>query len=127
MLDIADIKGKIVKGSELEISLNDIMVSQEKLESQMSQMNSRFEDIKNLWELELIKNEKKIYSSMLKSEDLRMLRGDDRSMEVEEFKLGRNDQLIERLKESLKAPHMTSDDVCNLLDNDLYEREKMKQ
>jgi len=116
-----------VKGSELEISLNDIMVSQEKLESQMSQMNSRFEDIKNLWELELIKNEKKIYSSVLKSEDLRMLRGDDRSMEVEEFKLGRNDQLIERLKESLKAPHMTSDDVCNLLDNDLYEREKMKQ
>jgi len=34
--------------------------------------------------------------------------------------------VIERLQEALKNANMTSDDVCNLLANDLYEREKLK-
>lgn len=34
--------------------------------------------------------------------------------------------MIERLQQALTNPNMTQDDVCNLLSNDLYEREKMK-
>jgi hypothetical protein len=43
---------------------------------------------------------------------------------MEDYKLGKKDILIERLQESLKQQNMTQDDVCNLLSNDLYEREK---
>jgi hypothetical protein len=34
--------------------------------------------------------------------------------------------LIERLQEALVKQNMTQEDVCNLLNNDLYEREKIK-
>jgi hypothetical protein len=38
----------------------------------------------------------------------------------------RRDHVIERLQEALQNANMTSDNVCNLLANDLYEREKLK-
>lgn len=38
----------------------------------------------------------------------------------------RRDPVIDRLHEALNKANMTSDDVCNLLTNDLYEQEKLK-
>ena len=127
LLKMADMKDHAVPGTEQDVSLAMILGSQEKLDTQMETLINKFNEQKAMWEFELDKNDANIKEQKLRPEDFRMLRGDEKNMEVEEFKLGRNDQLIERLKESLKAPHMTSDDVCNLLVNDLYEKEKLEQ
>ena len=52
------------------------------------------------------------------------MNGTEKHKNMEDYKLGKKDILIERLQESLKQQNMTQDDVCNLLSNDLYEREK---
>jgi hypothetical protein len=44
---------------------------------------------------------------------------------MQEFRNGKKDILIERLQEALVKSNMTQEDVCNLLNNDLYEREKI--
>ena len=58
---------------------------------------------------------------------MQLLSGNDNNVKMSDLKLGKKDVLIERLQEALKNPNMTSDDVCNLLSNDLYEREKLAQ
>ena len=42
-----------------------------------------------------------------------------------EQKNGKKDILIERLRDAIEKQNMTQEDVCNLLSNDLYEREKI--
>lgn len=65
-----------------------------------------------------------LFSLTITDEELKILNGSDKPQNMEEYKFGKKDILIERLQESLQKQNMTSDDVCNLLSNDLYEREK---
>ena len=60
----------------------------------------------------------------MNDEDIKFLSGSEKHKNMEDYKLGKKDILIERLQDSLKQQNMTQDDVCDLLSNDLYEREK---
>ena len=55
---------------------------------------------------------------------MKMLRG-DRYINIEDIKLGQEDGLITKLKESLTNENITPEDLTNLLFADIQEKKKL--
>lgn len=58
----------------------------------------------------------------IRPEDLRRLNGGkevQQAANIDEYKMNKKDQLIERLQEALDSDNMTVDDVLNILTNEL--------
>lgn len=91
----------------------------------MLRLELKFQQQNTLWTDELRSAEQKLNEVVVTDEDIKLLSGETTLKSLSELGSGKKDILIERLKEALEKSSMTQEDVCNLLNNDLYEREKM--
>ena len=91
----------------------------------MSDLETKFQVQNSIWSNELEQAQKQLNTMVVTDEDIKLLAGEQTQTIISELKYNKKDILIERLKEALTKATMTQEDVCNLLANDLYEREKM--
>ena len=123
LFEVASVKKRELPGSHEE-NLADIIIDQHYLIKVMNSYKEKFVKLNKVWGEELRKNQQDIRSLEPKLDDMKILRG-DRHINMEDIKCGQEDALIVRLKESLTNEGMAPDDVCNVLETDLYEKEKL--
>lgn len=124
ILKIKPVKTKLVMGSDPDETLNKLLADQSDLIDNMHKLRTKFYVSTSLQDEEIARQEAKLFTLALSDEDMHLLRGRNTS---ENSGLQNNAQavLIERLQEALSHHKITSEDVCNLLNNDLYEQEKL--
>lgn len=114
----------VVSGTEQTDDLKGIISEQVTLIEAMKLLESKFIALNTVWDRELAEQLNALFHLSITEEDLKVFSG-DRNLKIKETKSGKKDILIERLQDALTKPTMTQEDVCNLLSNDLYEKEKL--
>ncbi len=117
----------MVEGSQ-QLGLKQIITRQDDQTREMNDLEYKFATSQQRWQIELAKNEQQINSKKFDHDDMKqmkimrgMLDPDD-----EDNKIMR-DSVILHLQESLVNPNIMPDDICNILQNDLFEKQKLRE
>ena len=116
ILKVAPIKDRPIEGTN-SLAFEHTLKDQKHLEVKMNELKVKFHEVAFQWDKESRENCEQLLNLRLTEEDLKFKRDLKSNGPLTQKK----DQLIERLQEALVKPNMASDDVCNLLVNDLYE------
>lgn len=112
-------------GSEPDVTAKELLSDQTDLVEAMHRLKNKFCATTQHWDKYLEEQLAKLFSLEFSEEDMQLLRGEVQALGGSNQHNNKKDLLIERLKEALTNSKITQEDVCNLLNNDLYEREKM--